>query len=105
VIAAIIAGRLLGPPEVRQTVENSTLVVATVRARVGKNTTEIWQLQVRDKVTQAALMRMGSGDFRSARGVPNSRTANVSGKLVIQLILHVEHVLPLRPEGGQDAPL
>jgi hypothetical protein len=74
-IASLIAGRLVGPPEVRQTAKGSTIVIATVRARIGKNATETWQLQARDKVAQATLVRMGSGDFLAAQGVPNSRVA------------------------------
>jgi hypothetical protein len=104
-IASLIAGRSVGPPEVRRTAEGHTLVIATVRARVGKNTTELWQLQARDRPAQAALMRLGSGDAIAVQGVPNSRDANISGKPVIQRVLYVEHVLPLRSEGADDASL
>jgi hypothetical protein len=105
VIASSIARRLVGPLEVRQMAEGHTLVIATVRAKVGKNTTELWQLQARDRPAQAVLMRLGSGDASAVQGVPNSPDATVSGKLVIQHVLYVEHVLPLRSEGGDDGPL
>jgi hypothetical protein len=104
-IVALLAGRLVGSPEVRQTAEGHALVIATVRARVGKNSTELWQLQARDRPAQADLMRLGSGDAIAVQGSPNSRDATVSGKPVIQHVLYVERILPLRPEGGLDADL
>jgi hypothetical protein len=81
------------------------LVIATVRARVGTNTTELWQLQARDRPAQAALMRLSSGDAIAVQGVPNSRDGNVSGKLAVQHVLYVENILPLQPEGAIDASL
>jgi hypothetical protein len=104
-ICALIAGRLVGAPEVRQTSEGHALVIATIRARVGKNTNELWQLQARDRPAQATLMRLGSGDAIAVQGVPNSRDPNVSGELAVQHVLYVEHVLPLQPEGAIDASL
>jgi hypothetical protein len=104
-IASLVAGSLVGPPEVRRTAEGHTIVIATVRARAGKNTTELWQLQARARPAQAVLLRLGSGDALAAQGVPNSRAANVGGKQIVQLILHAEQVLPLKSEGGDDAPL
>jgi hypothetical protein len=104
VIASSIARRLVGPLEVRQMAEGHTLVIATVRAKVGKNTTELWQLQARDRPAQAVLMRLGSGDASAVQGVPNTRVATV-GKPVIQHVLFAEHVTTLKPEGGGDGSL
>jgi len=104
-IASLIAGRLQQAPELRQTKDGQTVTVASVRARVGKNSTEVWQVQAHDRAAQVALMRLNAGDFVALQGVPNTRTASIKGQPVIQHVLFAETVLPLKPEGGSDASL
>jgi hypothetical protein len=104
-IAVLIAGDLVGDPEPRPTADGRTIAVATVKARVGKNLVEHWQIQAHKREIQLALMRLKAGDFVAIQGVPNARTVTVGGKPVIQHILFAETVTPLKPEGGDDVPL
>jgi len=104
-IAVLIAGRLLQAPEPRQTKDGHSLVVASVRARLGKDGTETWQIQARDRAAQAALMRLAAGDFLAVQGVPTTRSATIKGEQIIQRVLFAETVLPLKPAGGVDAAL
>jgi hypothetical protein len=98
VIASLIAGRLVQAPERRLTKDGQSLVVASVRARIGKNGTEVWQIHCHDRAVQGALMRLGAGDFLAAQGTPIARTASIGGQSVLQHVLHVEKVVALKPE-------
>jgi|SRR5271166_1775777 len=102
-IVSMIAGRLLSAPELRRTKDGRTIVVASVKARIGRDNTEAWQVHAHERIAQAALRSCASGDFVSIQGVPSTRSASIKGEPVIQRILHAETVLPLKPEGGLDA--
>lgn len=80
-IASLIAGKLLQAPELRRTRDGQTITIASVRARIGKNGTEVWQVHAHDRAAQVALMRMNAGDFVALQGVPNTRTASIKAKL------------------------
>jgi single-stranded DNA-binding protein len=102
-IATLISGRLVEAPELRQTKGGGHVVAfAFMRARLGKNATETWQVHVHDRAAQVTLMRLNAGDFVAVHGVPNTRVATV-GKPVIQHVLFAETVTPLKPGGGLDA--
>jgi hypothetical protein len=101
-IAALIAGKLLQKLEPRPTADGRTITVATLKARAGKSTSEVWQVQAHDREVQVALMRLKAGGFVAVQGVPNTRVATV-GKPVIQHVLFAETVTPLKPGGGLDA--
>jgi hypothetical protein len=98
-MATLLAGKLLQDPEPRRTADGRTIAIATVRARVGKSSSELRRVQAYERETQLALLRLKAGGFVALQGVPNARTANVGGRHAIQHVLYVEHVLPLRPEG------
>lgn len=90
-------------PELRRSKDGH--VVAFIRARVGKNSTETWQVHVHDRAEQVALMRLNAGAFVAVQGVPNARIASVKDRPVLQHLLFAETVTPLKPEGGLDADL
>ena len=104
-IASLLAGKLIQGPELRQTKDGQSITVASIRARVGKSATETWQVLARDRTAQDALKRLDAGDFVSLQGVPNVRTATVKGETIVQRILFAEKVVPLKPEGGDDAAM
>jgi hypothetical protein len=104
-VVALISGQIIGAPELRPTADGRTITIATVKARAGKNTIELWQIQAHQQETGFALVRLNAGDFVSFQGIPSSRLAVVSGKQVVQHILFAETVTSLKPEGGDDGSL
>jgi hypothetical protein len=104
-IAALISGQLIGAPELRHVADGRTITIGTIKARVGKNTTELWQAQAHEHAAGFALMRLNAGDFVAVQGVPNSQVVNANGKNVVRHVLYAEKVTPLRPEGGDDVSL
>jgi hypothetical protein len=62
VIATLISARLVEAPELRQSKDGHVIAFAFIRARVGKNATETWQIHVHDRAAQGrsdALERRG----------------------------------------------
>jgi hypothetical protein len=102
-IASLIAGPLGEAPELRRSKDGQVFAFAFIRARVGKNATETWQVHVHDRAVQVPLMRLSAGDFVAVQGVTNARVANIKGELVLHHLLFAETVTPLK--GGDDGPL
>ena len=98
-IVTLIAGKLSGAPERRQTSNGRSIVKASVKARLGREQTQTWQVIAYDPAVQTELMRLNDADFLCLQGVPIFRTATVKGEPILQYILHPEAILSLRPEG------
>ena len=104
-IATLISGSLVEAPELRQSKDGHAVAFAFIRARVGKNLTETWQVHVHDRAAQVTLMPLNAGAFVAVQGVPNARVSSLNGPPVLQHLLFAETVAPLKPEGGEDGPL
>jgi hypothetical protein len=104
-IATLIAGRLTSAPELRKTADGRQQAAASIQARLGRENTEVWQAIAYSPALRSALLRLKVGELVSVQGTPTIRMARVSGETIIQRLLHVECVLPLRSGEGDDASL
>jgi hypothetical protein len=95
-IATLIAGQLATAPEDKRTADGRSQVVTSVRARLGRESVEGWQVIGRNPAVRNALLRLKLGEYVSVQGVPCVRTAKVQGETIVQRILHAEHVMSLR---------
>lgn len=99
-IAILVAGRITAAPEYKQSPDGRGQVVSSIQARLGRESTEGWQLIARNPPARSALLKLRPGDFAAVQGVPTLRLATIQRETVIQRVLHIEFVLPLRSEGG-----
>ncbi len=101
-IDALIAGKLIEKPERRVSKDGVALVKAVIRARIGKTTTDTWELLTHDRTAMATLLTMQKGDALAARGTPMMRTARIGTETIIQKALNADTVLALSLTGGRD---
>jgi hypothetical protein len=104
-IVTLLAGQLTTSPEQRKTKDGRTMVSASLKARLGRENVEGWQVIAYNHVAQQALLRLRAGEFLSLQGVPNIRTARVGGEPVLQRVLFIETVMALRTDGGDNAAI
>ncbi len=98
-IAILVCGRITSPPEYKQSPDGRGQVVSSVQARLGRESAEGWQVIARNPSARSALLRLQVGEYAAVQGVPTLRLATIQRETVIQRILHVECVLPLKSEG------
>jgi len=102
VINILIAGRLVEAPERRSLKDGKALIKAKVRARLGKESTEVWSILAFDRDAQTVLAAMKAGDVVSVSGSPQIRSARLGGEPVIERSIFAEQVMGLKPTGGFD---
>jgi hypothetical protein len=104
-IAILIGGQITTQPEFKKSAGGRAQVMTSVKARLGRDSTDGWQILAHDPAPRNALLGLKVGEHVAIQGVPTIRIAKVQGEAVAQKILHAQHVTPLRSAGGDDGSL
>jgi hypothetical protein len=101
-ISILISGQLTCAPEHKMAADGRPMVTASIKARLGRDKSEGWQIISFSPVVRKALSGLTVGSYVAAQGSPAIRVARIGAEPVIQRTVFAEAVLALKPGEASD---
>jgi len=103
-IATLVCGRLLTHPKEHESKTGNFLVKARLKAMLGREASETWELLAYSPAAREAILTLGLGAHLAVTGVPKTEITMRQDETVISRTLFVDRVLSLLPqeEGSTD---
>jgi hypothetical protein len=67
-IAVLVSGQITSQPEFKKSADGRSQVLTSVRARLGRDNSDGWQIIAHDPAPRSALLRLQNGEHCSIQG-------------------------------------